>query len=425
MTTTEEPPSRPVAAPADMAAAATRRGWPDGLLERALGLRVSREKLKRWLTLPWASLEFVQRRLEWHERLTLGTLRGREATGEDNEGFADLFANAPEEVGAWEIITERSPNAFAQFRLQENVNVLVIEDRGVLVAACAFSHRKTFVGGQRLTVRYGQALRVRREYRRQGYGDQVRSLSWGVGAARPSHAQYDLMRSENFAVVGWWKKYVPNFFDNVPVREGGVPGISVTVLQYPVGPFAGDSAGIRKVRPADLARCVGLINGTHRGLDLFRPYTTDYLRNRLDDGYWGDAPDFVGWDWPDVYGWQDYYVLEERGRVVACAGLWDRGRDMRDRWRHKETGERKVISATALLDFGYEAGHEASMAQLIGYLIGETHRLGRNFLLVPLDQFPELAARLEQHEPVPDARALRWDLQEPSMTRPHIDLSYW
>lgn len=415
-----------VVAPDDLKAAAEKRGWPDGLLQRALDLRVPREVIERWLAMPWTNVESVQLRLKWHERLTFGTLRGREATLADNEAFADLFANAPEEVGEWEIFTERGPNAFAQFRLQENVNVLVIEEQGLLIAACSFSHRKTIVGGRRVVVRYGQALRVRKEYRRQGYGDQVRSLPWGVFAARNAHGQYDIMRSQNFAVVNWWKKYVPDFFDDVPQREGEVPGIPVTVFQYPARAFRDDAGGIRRVRPADVSRCVGLINRTHRGLDLFRPYTQDFLQNRLDDGVWGELST-ESWHraWPRVYSWDDYYVLEERGRVVACAGLWDRGRDMRDRWRHQETGEEKVISTTSALDFGYEQGHEASMARLIGFLISETHRLGRDYLAIPLDQLPALATELEPYGPLPETRALRWGLAEPQITRPHIDLSYW
>ena len=422
------------AAPEDLAEAAARRGWPDGLLQRALDLRVPRRQLRRWLAQDWTTTEFVELRLQWHERLTFGALRGREATLADNEAFADLFANAPEEVGEWEIYTERSPNAFAQFRLQENVNVLVIEEQGVLIAACSFSHRKTIVAGKRILVRYGQALRVRKEHRRQGYGDQVRSLPWGVYAARNAHGQYDIMRSQNFAVVNWWKKYVPEFWDDVPQREGEVPGIPVTVLQYPARPFdpsaslraGGGAAGIRKARPADVARCVGLINRTHRGLDLFRPYSADFLSNRLDDGTWGDRPT-EAWhgEWSHVYGWDDYYVLEEGGRVVACAGLWDRGRDMRDRWRHTETGEEKVIAVTAVLDFGFEPGGENGMARLIAFLISETHRLGRDYLAVPLDHLPALAACLEEYEPVPETRALRWGLPEPPITRPHIDLAYW
>jgi ribosomal protein S18 acetylase RimI-like enzyme len=407
--------------------AAREKGWPDGLLRRAIELRIGRSIIKRWLVSEWSGAAYVQRRLDWHERLTLGSLRGREATLQDNDGFSELWANSPEEIGDWEVITERGPNAFAQFLLQEHVTVLVLEERGVLIATCAFATRVVNVGGLRLPVHYGQALRVHKDYRRQGYGDQVRSLGWAAGASRPSVTQFDYMRSQNFAVVHWWQKYNPTFFDDVPKREGDVPGISVTALQYPRRPFDGDATGIRKGRLDDIASCVALINATHDGHDLFRSYDQGFLLERMGDGYWGEHLD--RWMPPDrapqVYGLHDFSVLEEDGRIVACAGLWDRGRDIRDRWRHTKTGETKVIETTAVLDLGFAPGHEAAMARLLGYLIGETERLGRDFLTVPLDPFPQVAALLEAHEPVPETRALRWGLREPAITKPHTDLVYW
>ena len=410
----------PAPVPDDLREAWLERGLSQDLLARAGELR-SFGVLRGFLRWGGNDESNVRKRLDWQERLTLGDLRGREATEMDNDAFSELMANSPEDVGEWEITTERGPNAFAQFRLQENVNVLVLELRGRLIACCSFTHRNTIVAGQKFTVRYGQALRVHRDFRRMGYGDLVRSLGLGVGAARPSNPQYDIMRTQNFAVVGWWEKYVPDFWEDVPKKEGEVPGNRVTVLQFSTRPFTGKKRGIRNVRPDDIRRCIPLINRTHRGLDFFRPYSADFLERRLDDGYWGQKLP----NWPKVYNWDDYYVVEEDGRVVACAGLWDRGRDARDRWRHKETGEEKVLTATSVLDFGFARGHEEAMARLIGYLIGETNKLGRDFLAVPLDYLPKVAQQLERYQPIPETRALRWGLREPQVTRPHIDLAYW
>ncbi len=65
------------------------------------------------------------------------------------------------------------------------------------------------------------------------------------------------------------------------------------------------------------------------------------------------------------------------------------------------------------------------MARLLSYLIGRTEALGRTNLVAPLGQLPELAARLEFHELVPETRSLRWGLREPQITRPYVDLVYW
>jgi hypothetical protein len=416
----DKDPFAPLPVPDDLRLAWRERNLPDELLQRAARLR-SLNVPRGFLTWGGDNLENVRKRLDWDERLKFGDLRGREATQHDNDAFSELMANSPEDIGEWEITTERGPNAFAQFRLQENVNVLVLELRGVLIACCSFTHRNTIVAGQRFTVRYGQALRVHKDFRRKGYGDLVRMLGWGVGAGRPSHPQYDIMRVQNFAVVGWWQKYVPDFWEDVPKKEGEVPGNRVTVLQIPPRRYSGPKRGIRKIRPGDVPACVRLINRTHKGLDFFRPYSADFLERRLDDGYWGAPPPH----WPKVYDWSNSYVLEEDGRIVACAGLWDRGRDARDVWRHKETGEVKIITSTSVLDYGFARGHDESIARLLTFLAGETESLGRTFMGVPLQYQPRVARHLASLKPVPETRALRWGLPQPQVTRPYIDLAYW
>ena len=108
---------------------------------------------------------------------------------------------------------------------------------------------------------------------------------------------------------------------------------------------------------------------------------------------------------------------------------------MRERWRHKETGEERSMSVTALLDFGFAEGHEAAMAGLIAHFIGETARLGRDVLLAPLQFLPDVAALLAEYEPREDTRGLGWlmwdaeseKLGRPVVTpeRPYTDLAYW
>ena len=403
---------------AEIRAIAADRGWPDDVARRVIEARVPLSTLRMW---GWdVEAERVEKQLAFHERLTTGDLRGRQATMGDNEAFSELWADSPERIGDWEIITERGPDAFAQYKLQENVTLSVFARAHELVACVSWSRRKVFVAGRRLTVTYGQGLRVRDSARRQGFGDQVRRLPWLAAATRPNHTQYDIMRVENFAAVNWWTKYDKDFFDAVPKNEGEVPGIPVTVSLLPAR-AAEDDPAIRKARREDVPRCVELINRSHAGLDLFRPYSVDFLENVLDEGFWGEFPEF----YRPVYGWDDYRVLEEGGRIVACAGLWDRGRDVRERWRHKDGEEERVISDTALLDFGWEAGAADAMARLVRDGLGRTHDLGRDHLVVSLDHQPALAAALVAFEPATERRALRWSMPDVPCERPYTDLRYW
>lgn len=406
---------------------ARERGWPDEVARRLVELRAPLSELNSWA---WFGLspEQAKSQLGWYERMTIGDLRGRDATYADNEAFSELWSDSPEEIGEWEITVERGPDAFAQFKLQESVHIPVLGLGSQLIACCAFSRRRVIIGGHRVSVQYGQALRVRRAFRRMGYGDQVRRLAGPPAPSRPFLAQYDIMRAQNFAVANWWQKFIPGFFDNVPKREGSVPGIAISVAQIPARPADNDPA-IRAVRREDIPACVELINRTHAGADLFRPYTVDWLEGVLDEGFWDQRPnggptDSLDW-WTPVYCWRDYFVLEEAGRVQACAGLWDRGRDVRERWRRIGGEEERTIAVASMLDFGYADGAEDAMARLMRWLAGRTHSLGRDYLAASVEHLPALAERTQQFAPELDTRALRWSVKELPITRPYTDLRYW
>jgi hypothetical protein len=408
----------------------TKTGWPRDVLDRALSLHLPRRAIADRIAMGEQGLERLQWIVPQAEDLTFGAIRGRELTYDDNDRLSELWANAPETVGNWEITVERSPNAFAQFGLQENVSFPVLEEGGRLLACVVWAKRNLVVQGMRVTVHCGQGLRVHRDWRGRNFGNLVRAVSqppWHP----PTTGQYHYVRSQNFGAINFFRHTSPRVVDSSPDREGDVPGIPVTVLQFPAQEFTGDASAIRKAMPDDVAGCAVLINRTHGGLDLFRPYAREELSLRLDEGYWGSRAPWT----PHVYGWEDFYVVEDGGEVVACGGLWDRGRDMRERWRNKATGEERSMSVTALLDFGFAAGREDAMAGLIGHFIGETSRLGRDVLLAPLQFLPEVAALLEDYEPREDTRGLgwlMWDAESEKLghpvvmpERPYTDLAYW
>ncbi|HEV2370030.1 MAG TPA: hypothetical protein VGR90_09130, partial [Acidimicrobiales bacterium] len=382
----------PVPVPEDLAREAEARGWPEGLLRRAMDARVGRNDLEFWFGPTAPPVERVVKEVESLERLLHGPVRSREATWRDEEKLVDLYANAPEDVGDLEVIVERGPHPYAQFRLQEHPNLQVLECRGVLLAAAAHSTRNVLIGGERITAHVMSAWRVRREFRGSGLS-RLLQLSAGPGASSWfGMVTYWYERSGN-AAQGWLDK-IRGEADQA--HENKVAGLTATVHRMPAGAAVDAPRGlvVRGAEPADLPACVELINATHDGLDLFRPYNVEFLEVRLCDPSWGPKPSF----WAPVYGWPDYTVVEQDGRIVACGGLWDRGRDIRERWRHKVTGEEQVVSTTALLDWGHAPGHAEAMAHLIRRMAARTGELGRTHLLVPLEFAPKVFAQLSDVE---------------------------
>lgn len=398
------------------------RGLPSDLLTRARSLGVSHSKLKN-LLLQNASRERIEEEIDWADQFEKGALHFRQLTPFDDEAFRDLWANSPEAIGDWDVFVERGDNAFAQFELQERPVLNGLFDGRTMVACVSFSIRRTVVGGENIVIHYGQAMRVHNAHRGKRYANWVRSLPWAIGLGRPTHMQYDYIRSGNMAMDKWNKKFMSRV-ESVQQREDNVPGSPVTVLQYP-GKSMEAARGVRPATANDIECCAALVNRTHAGRDLFRPYTTDTLMERLDAGLMAIAARLRTY-WRRPYSIEDFFVLEEGGEIVACAGLWDRGRNTRERWRHRETGDERIVTVTALLDHGYAAGREDAMAALIEHLIGVTHELTRDFLVVPLESLPAVAALLARHEPVPETRYMQWRADTPAITHPaYIDLVYW
>ena len=420
----------PPPVPDDLRRAAEDAGWPDGIVDRLGALHFPRDVIEMWLR--DQDPKRAQRGVEILERLAYGTLRLRDATyaPKDIAALADLFANASEDVGDYEVIVERSPDPLAQFSMQENHRMRVLEDRGLFVGGFASAMKETFVAGRPVGAGIMSGYRIRNGFRGQGLSQVLSWLPPAVGMPY-AQGQWFYIRSQNLASVQWMNALNPGFLETAPQREDDVPGVETFVLQYPARASDGEVTGVRKGAPSDLERCVHLINRTHADLDLFRPYTVESLRFRLDERIWGPKPDW----WEHIYGWDEFFVLEQADRVVACAGLWDKGANVRERWRSKSTGEERLIDTTALVDFGFEEGREDAMARLISFLIGETDKLSRGYLVAPLQFLPDVAAMLEEYGPIPERRGLIWrthdgnfnpiDPPDPPITRPYTDLFYW
>jgi hypothetical protein len=400
--------------------------WPDGLIDRVLALRRDREELEEWLDNGFPTAEMLDQWVDMKAQTIGGSLTGRQGTWEDTHLIADLCQNAPETVGDWSVTVERSPNPYAQYRLQENSYVSVVEDHRVGLAMSGHSTRNTYVEGEKTTVHYMSGWRVRDGFRGLGLSNVLQNTA-GSGLSPFGLISYWFVRSGNAAST-WIERVREDMADR---PEGfGVDGDTLTAT---VTYFGRPELGTRsdRVRPAtesDLDHCLPLINRTHDGLDLFRPYSSEYLDQRMSDPAWGQKPVF----YPSVYGLPDYRVIEVDGAIVACAGLWDRGQDVREVWKHNESSEGFTVDPTAVMDVGFAEGHEAAMAELLSHLLAESADLGRSGMLAALEWMPGVSAAASELQPTPETRELhvqpfsmpdlRIDL---TMTRPYIDLAYW
>jgi hypothetical protein len=397
-------------------ARAKEKGISDALFARMRA--VYRRSELDWLLNPnGPPLAALEREVDVRERTMNGPFHVREANVRDDEALSELWAHSPEKIGDWSVVVERSPNAFAQFRLHEECSLTVLEHRGSLHACTAWSRRKVLVQGKPILIHVAHSMRVHQDHRGERLADLVRRFP-PRATSRPTMAQYMYVRTGNEGVLGFLNTVAKETFGNI-----GAAGVTTEITHLQPRHRAAAATGVRKGRPEDFAACAALINRTHGAFDLFSPYTEESLAFRLDQGIPGELPPW----YPYIYGLADFYVLEQRGRIVACAGLWDRGRDMREVWRKGD--ETQTIEVTNLLDFGYAEGAEDAMARLIEHLLSLTAALARTSLVVPFDRFPALLAMCSGFEPRGERRTFEWTPFNQTLPRsipePYTDLRFW
>ncbi|MEM7326686.1 MAG: hypothetical protein AAF531_26610 [Actinomycetota bacterium] len=400
--------------------------WPDGLLDRVLALRRDRDELEAWLDNGFPTAEMLD---QWADMKaeTIGTsLTGRLGTWEDGPVIADLCDNAPETVGDWTVTVERSPNPYAQYRLQENAYVVLVEDHRVGLAMSGHSIRNTYIDGQKTTANYLSGWRVRDGFRGLGLSTILQNTA-GSGLSPFGLVSYWFVRDGN-AATSWIDRIRDDMADKPEGFARDTDRLSATVSYFGQPELGRRSPRVRPATEDDLDHCIGLINRTNDGLDLFRPYTADYLDRRMSDPAWGPKPVF----YPTVYGLAEYRVLEVDGTIVACAGLWDRGRDVREVWVGPDGDDGFTVDPTAVMDLGVAEGHEAAMAELLSHLLAESATLNRSGMLAALEWLPEVAEAAAHLDPRSEIRALHVqpfalpDLTvDLVVTRPFVDLAYW
>ena len=405
----------------DLIAQAKSQNWPDGMARRVAAV-VTPWEIDNWLGPNARPRHELERELDARERTMNGPFHVRELNVRDLPAFSELWAHAPEALGEWSVTVERSPNPIAQFRLHDNCCITVLEERGQIHACTAWSRRPVLIGGKPTLIHVAHSLRVHEAKRGARLADLVRRFPPTAMSAIPTIAQYMYVRTGNDGVLGFLSTVANQVFGAV-----GAAGVQTIVTQFPAREFSGDVSGVREAKREDGEACAALINRTHGAFDLFYPYTGESLARMLSQGLPDEAPTDNPY-WPHVYGWRDYWVLEDAGKIVACGGLWDRGRDMRETWRSK-SGETHEFSATNLLDWGYAEGREDAMAKLIGFSIGETHKLGRTAHVAPLDRLPKLVEATAHFEPRTDGRTFEWTPYLPTTPKvipePYTDLRYW
>lgn len=284
----------------------------------------------------------------------------RNAVQADNAALCALESRTPLDSGDSKLFVERS-DFFALHRLQERSVVMLAEEDGEVIGACAGALNEAPIAGQKRLLLYIHHERIAEEHQRKGIGGaltravadywkeqgvgQIDSSYWIIGATN--------LKSRNFAERSDSSKPWPR-----PVESVSFSAIASDELPKRVG--AGPIFDI-----------VRLINRTHAGKELFTPYEQVGFGQRLSRS--------------TEYGWGDIYGRLSNGKLTAMAGVWDYGASTALR-----TGDGPASRSLAVLDYGYEVGAEEEMALLIAQLCALAGRRERQSVRLFLDTDSDL-----------------------------------
>lgn len=278
----------------------------------------------------------------------------REALPADNEALINLELRSPLVVGDTLETFDRSPDFFACHRVQPEHRVILAEVDGRVVGAMTGVIQTPLIQGKPRRLVYIQRARVDPEF-------QGQKVAWNLSN--------DLFRwSHGLGAEGPYYLILPG--NERSIAFGGRAGrrwpVDVRLVGYDVS--QAQPAPADEITEDDLPDVVDLVNRTHAGEDFFEPLNGESLRERLAR----DAQYALG----NLAG------VRESGRLVAVAGLWDKGATTEAIHLNARTGEETRSRSASVTDWGYAPGCEDAFAALLRSLAARTWTLGRGTMTV-------------------------------------------
>lgn len=310
-------------------------------------------------------------------------VRIREATLADGPALAEVERRAPLVFGEGALVLDRGDDYFAAARLMEDVVVLLAEVDGEPAGVLCGAFHRARVGGVTRRLMYVHHARIDSAYQRVGLGRALaQRLRAIMDERRGVDSQYWYISKANAASQAF------------VAASPGKWSVAPEYLDLDCALLAGPPVG-RPATPADLAHVGRVLNATHRGAEMFLPYTQRSLAERM-----ARAPAQYGWDRLWLNG-------------GAVAGVWPEGESIAGRLR-QPSGEWAESRAAVVLDYGCLPGHEGELLALLRAWCGWLAPRGMSALSL----FTSEGRRLRD-ELLPLAASIsRFDLWTPDLAEP-------
>jgi len=282
------------------------------------------------------------------------TFTVREATRKDNDSLIALELESPLLIGGSAETFDRSPDYFAPHRVQPEHRVVLAVLEGRAVGVMAGVIQTPLIQGRPHRLVYIHRARVHPDFHGRRVAWALANDLFAWAGQRGAEGPYYLIAPENKPSLTF-------------VERGGRRWpVDVTLLECGVSEAQGGPA--ERITQERLGEAVELINATHAGEEFFEPLTVDSLAERLSRD--------------SRYSINNLSGVFEGEKLVAVAGLWDKGATTERIHVEAETGDITRSRGAAVVDWGWAAGGGEAFAELLRTLAAEARALGRATLTV-------------------------------------------
>lgn len=278
----------------------------------------------------------------------------REAAPVDSASLIALELRSPVLIGDVEEFFDRSPDFFANHRVQGEHRVVLGELDGSVVGVMAGVIHEPVIQARPHRLVYIHRARVDPAFHHRGVAWALSNDLFAWGKTRGAEGPYYLIAPENERSIAFGG------------RAGRRWPVDVMLLDFAVSEAQGRPP--ERIAENQLSEAVGLVNRTHAGEDFFEPLTLESLAKRLSrDG---------------LYSIDNLYGIFERGALIAVAGLWDNGATTERIRVERTAGVTARSRGAAVVDWGWAPGQTEAFAELLRCLAVEARALGRSTLTI-------------------------------------------
>ncbi len=215
----------------------------------------------------------------------------------DNAAMLEIEKLCPQGNEKLAMVADKSPDIIARYKLYNNWKVLVAEEAGKIAGWTGWTLKHDPIKREQYV--YLVEVMVHPEFRRKGIASKlVMEAEKSVREIGPDHIYCYILEENNaskalFGKLGYSNKSL----------------LKICALSAYKKIDISQKFKIERINKNEIRDAVNLINDYYSGHAHFIPYTPEIFESYVNG--------------ITAYGLDNFWVVKENGKIVACAGLWD------------------------------------------------------------------------------------------------------